>query len=435
MTDKLVISQNRRFIQYENGVPFFLLADTAWELFHRLTLEEIDSYLDTRKNQGFNVIQSVLISEQDGLRTPNAYGLLPFSEMNPEKPDNEYFEFIDKVLKLAETKEMHFAIVPVWGDKINKVFGIGPEIFDEANAYSYGRWLGNRYKNFPNIIWMNGGDRSGGGNNFPVWNALGNGIRSEDPNHLMTFHPPGDASSSMWFHDAGWLDFNSCQSGHSMRNYPNYMMINYDYLRYPPKPCIDSEPRYEEHAVNWKPEMNGVFDDYDVRQAAYWSVFSGACGHTYGTHPVWQMYDRGREAIGYVRYTWKEALHLKGATQLIHIKNLMLSRPYFDRIPDQSILISPRVGDEHICCTRGNGYLFCYLPLGGIIELNTVNFKEIQFLGWWYDPRSGETVSQGLLNNQGNLRLTAPSEGRGCDWVLVLDDPACKFGNPGFTGK
>jgi len=432
MTDKLVISQNGRFIQNENGDPFFLLADTAWELFHRLTLEEIDSYLDTRKNQGFNVIQAVLISELDGLRIPNAYGLLPLTDMNPKKPNTEYFEFIDKVLRLAESKEMYLAIVPVWGDKIDKVFGIGPEIFGEENAYSYGQWLGNRYKYFPNIIWMNGGDRSGGGKNLAVWDALGKGIKSQDPNHLMTFHPLGDASSSMWFHDAGWLDFNSCQSGHSMRNYPNYMMISYDYLHNPPKPCIDSEARYEEHAVNWKPEINGVFDDYDVRQAAYWSVFSGACGHTYGTHPVWQMYDKGREAIGYVRYTWKEALNLKGATQLIHLKNLMLSRDYFHRIPDQSLLISPKVGEEHICCTRGNGYLFCYMPSGGILEIRTAVFKENQLRGWWYDPRSGEALSIGILSKSDTLSVNAPSEGRGCDWIFVLDDATFDYGKPGL---
>ena len=242
----------------------------------------------------------------------------------------------------------------------------------------------------------------------------------------------GDASSSMWFHDADWLDFNSCQSGHSMKNYPNYMMITYDYLRKPAKPCLDSEPRYEEHAVNWKPEENGVFDDYDVRQAAYWSVFAGACGHSYGTHPVWQMFDNSREPIGYVRTTWKEALHLKGASQLIHLKNLILSRPYFDRIPDQSLLVSAKVGDEHIRCTRGNNYAFCYLPMGGTIELKVNALKYENIYGWWYDPRNGEVIVIGIILKNHIMKFTAPSSGRGCDWVLVLDDMKCKYGKPGF---
>jgi hypothetical protein len=435
MTKKLVIAPNGRYIQSEDGEPFFLLADTAWELFHRLKFEEIEYYLDIRKSQGFNVVQAVLISEFDGLRIPNVYSQIPLLDMNPEKPNTEYFDFIDKVLKLAESKEMYLALVPVWGDKIDRVFGIGPEIFNATNAHFYGKWLGSRYRNFPNIIWMNGGDRTGGGKNFDVWDALGKGIKSEDPNHLMTFHPLGDASSSMWFHNSDWLDFNSCQSGHSMRNFPNHMMITYDYLRYPPKPCIDSEPRYEEHAVNWKPKENGVFDDYDVRQAAYWSVFAGASGHTYGAHPVWQMFDNQREPIGFVRYSWKEALLLKGASQLIHLKNLILSRPYFDRFPDQSLLISPKVGDEHLRCTRSVDYTLFYLPTGGEIEIKTKELKWMEFIGWWFDPRTGESELIGTLKHKDKMTFIAPGKGWGKDWVMVLDNAESNFGKPGGFGK
>jgi hypothetical protein len=429
---KLTISPDGRFLLLSDGEPFFLLADTAWELFHRLTLEEIEFYLDTRKKQGFNVIYSVLISEMDGLRIPNAYGYLPLADLDPDKPDPKYFEFIDTVLKLAEAREMYFAIVPVWGDKIDRIFGVGPEIFNETNAFHYGRWLGKRYSNFPNIIWVNGGDRSGGGKNYSIWDALGKGIKSEDSRHLMTFHPLGDASSSMWFHDSEWLNFNSCQSGHSMKNYPNYILISYDYLRTPVKPCFDSEARYEEHAVNWKYAENGVFDDYDIRQAAYWSVFAGAFGHTYGAHPVWQMYDKQKEPVGYVKYTWKEALNLKGASQLIHLKNLMLSRPFFARVPDQSLLLSPKVGDEHIRCMRGKGFVYCYLPMGGTVELkqDVIDYELIH--SWWFDPRSGEAISVGIFRNSDIKNFIAPSQGRGCDWILVLDDVSCKYDEPGL---
>jgi hypothetical protein len=433
--DNIRVSSNGRFLQKVDGTPFFYLADTAWELFHRLTLEEIEFYLDIRRSQGFNVIQAVLISEMDGLRVPNFYGQVPMTNMNPDMPNHEYFDFVEKVLKLAESKEVYLALVPVWGDKIDRVFGTGPEIFNPTNAFDYGRWLGKRYSQFANIIWMNGGDRWGGGKNFRIWEALGRGIKSEDSIHLMTFHPLGDASSSMWFHEAEWLDFNTCQSGHSMRNYPNYMMITYDYLRMPVKPCLDSEPRYEEHAVNWKPEENGVFDDYDVRQAAYWSVFAGACGHTYGAHPVWQMYNNQDEPVGYVKLTWKEALNLKGAGQMIHLKNLMLSRPYFNRIPDQSLLVSPKVGDEHIRCTCGDGFILIYFPSGGTIEIrnNTLNFPQVK--GWWYDPRMGEATSAGVFNNGDKIKLTSPSQGRGFDWVLVLDDVSQNFDKPGFVNQ
>jgi hypothetical protein len=428
----LRVSTNGRFLQLKNGKPFFYLADTAWELLHRLTMDEIDFYFNTRQYQGFNVIQTVLISEMDGLRIPNAYGLFPLFRMDPGKPNPEYFDFVEKVMKIAAGKGLYLALVPVWGDKIDRLFGLGPEIFNERNAFDYGKWLGKRFSQAPNIIWMNGGDRSGGGGNHAVWNALGKGIKSEDSNHLMTFHPLGDASSSMWFHDAAWLDFNCCQSGHSLRNYPNHVLVTYDYLRLPCKPCIDAEPRYEEHAVNWKPEQNGVFDDYDVRQAAYWSVFAGACGHTYGAHPVWQMYDGQREPIGFVRYTWKEALNLKGASQLIYLRNLMLSRPFYERVPDQSLLLSPKVGDEHIRCTRSSDYLICYLPSGGEVAIQTDGIPWNRSRAWWYDPRTGESTLIGVFDKTECSCFKAQSSGRGSDWVLVLDDASAGYDQPGF---
>ncbi|MFH0758638.1 MAG: glycoside hydrolase family 140 protein [Bacteroidota bacterium] len=423
---KLQISFNKRFFQFADGTPFFYMADTAWEMFHRLSMNEIEFYFDSRKVQGYNVIQAVLIPEMDGLRTPNVYGQLPFTDQNADKPNPEYFDFVELVLHLAEAKDMFLALVPTWGDKIDKIFGIGPELFNEVNAYNYGVWLGNRFSSVPNLIWINGGDRSGGGDNFAIWDALGKGIKSADPNHLMTFHPLGDASSSMWFHHAEWLDFNVCQSGHSMRNYPNHMMISYDYLRQPAKPCLDMEPRYEEHAVNWNADKNGIFTDYDVRQAAYWAVFAGACGHAYGTHPVWQMYDIGREPIGYIRSTWKEALQFTGASQLIHLKNLMLSRSYFDRIPFQSILKVPKVGEEHIRCTGGNSYLMCYLPLGGTLELEMRRIPWQKSKASWFNPRTGQSEPIGIFLKNDTGSFTAPSSGVGNDWVMVLDEVQSK---------
>ena len=78
MPERLSVSSNHRYLVDEQGRPFFYLADTAWELFHRLTREEADMYLDDRARKGFTAIQAVAIAELDGISTPNAYGHLPF---------------------------------------------------------------------------------------------------------------------------------------------------------------------------------------------------------------------------------------------------------------------------------------------------------------------------------------------------------------------
>ena len=95
--------------------------------------------------------------------------------------------------------------------------------------------------------------------------------------------------SSLKLHDASWLDFNMLQSGHE-RDRDNYHRIAADYARTPPKPCLDGEPGYEDHPSGFKVE-NGYLNDYDVRKFAYWALFAGAHGHTYGCHDIWQFFD------------------------------------------------------------------------------------------------------------------------------------------------
>lgn len=94
----LKVSENKRFLQWNDGQPFFYLADTAWELFHRLTLAEAATYLKKRAAQGFTLIQCVLLAECDGLRVPNRNGDLPLIDMDPTKPNPAYFDHVEKVL-------------------------------------------------------------------------------------------------------------------------------------------------------------------------------------------------------------------------------------------------------------------------------------------------------------------------------------------------
>ena len=156
---RLEVTKDGHYLQFADGSPFFWLGDTGWELFHRLTLPEIKEYLDNRSAKGFTVIQAVVLAEFGGLRKPNQYGQLPLINSDPATPNNQYFEVIDSAIHMARQRNLFIGLLPSWGDKIIKAWGEGPVVFDSTNAYSYGKWLGNRYKNEPNIIWILGGDR------------------------------------------------------------------------------------------------------------------------------------------------------------------------------------------------------------------------------------------------------------------------------------
>ncbi len=431
----LRVAENRRFLVHEDGTPFFYLGDTAWELFHRLSREEADRYLTDRAAKGFTVIQAVVLAELDGLHAPNAYGKTPLEDDDPTRPNEAYFSHVDRIVQRAEELGMFVGMLPTWGDKWKKDWGVGPVVFTPENAEAYGELLGARYAEAP-VIWILGGDRNPETDeHIAIIRAMARGLaRGDGGRHLMTFHPQGGASSSRWFHGEEWLDFNMIQSGHSEKHLPNYRMVAADYARDPIKPTLDGEPRYEDHPVDWKPDEKGWFDDYDVRQAAYWALFAGALGHTYGCHDIWQFHAPGRKPISFARTPWQEALDLPGAAQMGHARRLIESRPFLSRIPDQALLACEEgIGDAHLRATRcaEGRYAMVYVPAADqtvAVHLDPLAGEAAN--AWWFDPRTGEaTPIEQELPARGTREFVSPEQGP--DWVLVLDAAERDFPPPG----
>ena len=444
---QLQVTPNGRFLQYADGTPFFWLGDTGWELFHRLTPEEIEQYLDNRQAKGINVIQSVILAELDGLRVPNKQGDHPFIDMDPDKPNKDYFALVDEVVRMAEERNMIMALLPTWGDKVTLAYGgAGPVIFTPEKAYRYGMFLGKRYKEKTNIVWILGGDRppQDDKNDWkPVYEAMAKGIDDGAEKHtLKTFHPGGSIwESSPFLHQQSWMDFNMNQSGHAAKDQPVWNTIARDWSLQPAKPTIDGEPCYEDHPVNpwptWDPSR-GYFRDYEVRKQIYRSVFAGAFGVTYGHHAMWQFYNPGVEKINYPDRYWYEALDRPGAYQAGYLRRLIESRPYLNRIPDQGI-IKEGQGEkgEYITAFRdGEGsYLMVYLPVGKTITVDPTSVQSRSVKCWWFNPRNAETKYIGKLKKRDSMLFTPPTLGVGNDWVLVIDNNNMKYHNLGVETK
>ena len=428
----LAISKNKHFLVHSDGSPFFYLGDTAWELFHRLTLDEAVRYLNDRAAKKFTVIQAVVLAELDGLHVPNMNGDLPLVGDDPTRPNEAYFAHVDAVVEAAQALGLYIGMLPTWGDKWNKKWGAGPEIFTPENARTFGRFLGKRYAQ-AQLIWIVGGDRPTENETHRlVVRALAEGLREGDGgNHLITMHTWGQHSTSEYVHEESWLDFHTCQSGHA-RNSENWRFISEDYHRMPTRPCMDAEPGYEDMPDNIQNLNGGYLDDWDARKALYWALFSGAHGHTYGCNPVWQMWRPGRQPVIWPRRPWHEAIHLPGSGQMQHARALLLSRPYLERIPDQGLIASAvGSGTHHVQATRDQTgrYALVYLPAGDPVELNLEVLSGEELCGYWYDPRSGNALSLGVFPRQERMSFTPP--GGGLDWVLVLDDASCSFPAPG----
>lgn len=438
----LGVSENGRYLVDGAGEPFFWLGDTAWELVHRLTREEIERYLADRAEKGFTVVHTVALAEFDGLAVPNAYGHLPLEGLDPARPrvvagpENDYGDHVEWTVRRANEHGMVVGLLPTWGDKWNKKWGVGPEVFTPENARAFGRFVGERFRDAA-VIWVLGGDRNPDTpGHYAIVDALAEGIGAGDGGRgLVTYHPQGDLNAARTlFSDRRWLDVQAFQSGHGIPYLANYEVVQDLVRRGPARPVIDCEPCYEDHSINWKPAELGWYDEWHVRTLAYWSMFSGAAGHTYGNHNIWQLYAPGREPVGFARTPWQAALDHPGAFQMARMKALLTARPWWDLWPADELILSPNPrGDgapdgtrlHRVACRDGRGrFVMVYLPRGGEVTVDLRTLVGGPLRAWWFDPRQGTPTPidyDGPVAKAERREFRAPSRGRNNDWVLVLD--------------
>ncbi|WP_297088189.1 glycoside hydrolase family 140 protein [uncultured Draconibacterium sp.] len=432
---QLKVSENQRYLMDEDGNPFFWLGDTGWLLFSKLNRDEAEQYLDNRVDKGFNVIQVMVVHH---LQVSNVYGDSALVMGDVSKPavtegstfeDSAAYDFwdhVDYVIDMAEKKGLYMALVPVWGTNV-KAGGVSRQ---QADVYS--KWLAERYGQKSNIIWLNGGDTKGS-DSTATWNIMGQNYHELAPDHLCTFHPFGRMQSSLWFHDAEWLDFNMFQSGHRRYDQDDtekaYGQDNYKYVRddlamTPLRPTIDGEPSYEGIPQGLHDPAEPFWNDADLRRYAYWSVFAGGFGFTYGNSAVMQMHRPIDETPAYgAREYWTEAIDMPGAGQMIHLKNLMLTKPFFERLPDQS-LIAAGQGEkyDYQVATRGNNYAMVYTYNGREMQIAMGKIAGDRVTASWFNPRNGEQTAIGEFENNGTQSFDPPGEvEEGNDWVLILD--------------
>lgn len=434
----LQVSENGRYLATDDGKPFFWLGDTGWLLFNKLDREEAEQYLEDRKQKGFNVVQAMVLHTVPSV---NVYGdssivnkdisrPLVTEGNNPDNADEyDYWDHIDYIIDKAAEKNIYMALVPVWGSPVKA----GQVSVEQTTKYA--TFLAERWKDRPNIIWLNGGDIPGS-DSTAVWLEMGKTIKAIDPGHLMTYHPRGRTASSDWFHDEPWLDFNMVQSGHrrydqdtssnETKHYgeDNWRFMEVDWALNPAKPTIDGEPSYEGIPQGLHDIEEPRWEDHHVRRYGYWSVFAGAFGYTYGQNSVMQMHSASDSTTAYgSTELWTDGLNAPGATQMQYLKDLMLSRDnYFDRVPDQTLIAENGEKYNRLLATRTADYAFVYNYNGREMKINMGKINGDKVKASWFNPRNGEETVIGEVENTGVQTFKPEGEVEdGNDWVLILD--------------
>jgi hypothetical protein len=443
---KLRVSNNQRFLVKDDGTAFVWIGDTIWD-FHQLTPAQLDEYLDVRASQGYTVIQTQIAAYgRKNYREDWCFGGPMHKDIT--LPQDAWFQHADVWLDKIEQRGLYAALGLSWiinhWSRYDKA-GDPTKRFSEEDFYDYGKWIGNRYKERSNIIWLGLNEATYVTTPVNKVNAVCRGIRDGDTgNKLLTLHPLAGSRTSDMF--GGIVDFNSWQtarfqapanlpylfsipgvddkvSGADVKGtFTVWEAIADDYNRTPAKPVIDLEAWYE-GALDDMPvgRTNTRATAWHCRQRAYFVILAGSFGHTYGANSLaWQI--KGDD--------WRKGLFLPGGKHMGYLAKLLGTpqRPFLKLVPDQGLITagqSPSY-DSHKQAARASdgSYAYVYSANGSAfsVDLSRLGSDRTKIAAQWFDPREATWLAAGgPYDRVPNQRFTPPgSPAADNDWVLVL---------------
>jgi hypothetical protein len=420
----LKLSSNGSYLVDHGNQPFFMNGDTAWSLIAQLSQADAGTYLSDRAQKGFNLVLVNLIEHKFAKNAPaNLAGQAPFTTGGDFNTPNEaYFANADWVINKAAEKGLVVLLDPLYLG-----YGCGSEGWcaevqasSLATMRSYGRYVGNRYKNFPNIIWLIGGDTD------PVASGVGAkvrefvaGVQDFDTTHLFTAHnAPEQAAMDVWTSEP-WLNLNNVYT------YGNaYPVALTQFNRTGAKPFFLIETAYEnEHSST----------PLSLRRQAYWTVLSGGiAGHIFGNCPIWHFNAPSASSFC-ASATWQSQLNSTASTTLAYLGRLFLSRAFNMLVPDQThsvLTVGYQSGTTYAAAARASdgSSVIAYIPTSRAVTIDLSQIAGTSARAWWFNPRTAATTLINTYPTSGTTTFTPPDSN---DWVLVLDNDSLNLPAPG----
>ena len=435
----IALSSNRKYlINPSTGQPVFLVGDAPQLLSLQLSsTTDIEQYLSDRQARGFNAIWVILIDQLDQDNAPkDALGNSPFlGEWFSATEDPAYWAHQDDVITRAGNHGMTVFAQPSFvGNADSQPAYDTPALLaaSDATVTAYGAWVGNRYKDYPNIVWVLGGDYDSSHATIKTKvTDMATGIASVDPNHLITIEAcrycsPTNQSSldSYGSSPPSFLGLNWVYS-----QQPNVVAVSQkNFSRSPFLPPFVGEDFYElEHSMT----------AFLVREEGYWEVLSGSyVGRLFGNGPIWSFNAKHSEDTS---PSWQSQLSSGGSVGQEIMGALFRSREHWLLVPDVNhTVVTAGYGSGSTLTTTARTSdgqsIISYIPNGNATTI-TVNLAEITssrgtLQAWWFNPQTGAATSLGTFPNSGTQNFTPPDSN---DWVLVLDDASANLPAPGTS--
>jgi hypothetical protein len=417
----LKASENKKYIVDANNNPVFLKGCATWRIGYNVTIKETKRFLEDRKSKDYNTLLVQISPDYDGGgNVPNIYGERLFHDGDVSKPNEKFFSHVDSVLQVCS--DMNFAVIlfPLYlgccHDGWLEILQQKPNDVDKI--FNYGKWVTNRYKKFPNLIWASGGDH----HETPESLAFARGVAETDNTHLHLYHTGPGSTSTERLPDAKWLTLSATYTyfpamDHNFSGYLHvYAQLYEEYVRNHSMPYIMFESAYEYE----RGETTQI-----LRRQAYWSLLGGASGHLFGNRDLWRM-----------NKNWPNAMNTPGNESMVIFHAFIKTLPWYTLQPDWMHAFFPsgrgtynagkNPGGEDYATgafTPDATMAILYLPTFRTVSVNLERF-EGPVKAEWFDPSTGSyTNVKGTFKNSRVAYLEPPAKlnGKGFeDWVLIV---------------
>jgi len=428
----LRVSADRRHLVYEDGTPFFWLADTWWYgLSSRLRWpDEFQMLTADRKAKGFTVVQLVAglfpeVSPFDP-RGKNEAGFAweeNFRRINPA-----WFDMADLRIRWLVKEGLVPCVLGAWGYYL---LMLGPEKMKQHWRYIVARWWA-----YP-VVWAVCGEvalpfylsrtRSADSEaQISGWTEIARYIRQIDPGHrLVTAHPASVARDEVT--DDSVIDFDMLQTGHKgYESIPGTMRtLRREVARNPKMPVLVGE-------VNYEGIMHGTHDE--IQRLVFWGcLLGGAAGHTYGANGLWQ-FNRpgdlfGPSVLGHTwgNTLWEQAYRFPGGRHL-GVGRKILQRYGWPHLEEHPEWVSPAAGEEDWFNCYAAGVpgrlrlIYIFKPMAS--WTNRVKVLSLEAGEWravFIDPRTADEYPIGKISAGADRSWAVPLPPEMKDWLLVLE--------------
>jgi hypothetical protein len=416
----LQVSKDRRYLVDQDNRPFLVVGDTPWSIIADLKEADIKTYLDDRRKRGFNSILVNLLEHKFATDPPRTRaGLEPFIKAGDfSNPNAKYFDFARNVISWANERGISVWLCPAylgWGGG-DEGFFQKIKVGGADKLTAYGKFVGERFKDLPNIVWVIGGDYAVPKEHAWAITDLAESIRAGGAKQLMTIHG-GQQSAVDVVGDKDWLDVNTTYSYEKEL----FRMYRKDYERKTVRPFVLIESVYEnEHESRSE----------QIRRQAYWAMTGGACGQFFGNNPIWHFDGPGLEKAP---RGWRDELDGTGSRDMARLRTAFVDRPWHKLVPDfKNSIVTKGVGDGigtiSTSATADGKLAMVYIPSTGV-EQREFTVDMTCFPGpitaTWFNPTDGKytPVADKAMPNKATLVFRTPGNNgtKTNDWLLILE--------------